>query len=473
MSKSPLPPLDKLDPVQAWEPWDPDANNPWDLKWAGHLYRRAGFGAKLAELHTAVEEGLPATLERLFRTDGEAEASFQFLTANGETIASLNDPYKLRGWWIYTMLNSLQPVREKLALFWHNHFATSIVKVMRTTLMYRQNKLLRRHALGKFGPFLQEMSKDPAMIVWLDNNSNVKAHPNENYAREVMELFSLGVGNYTEHDVREAARAFTGWHTDGDEYDFNKNFHDFGEKTVLGQAGNWNGDDVVRILLEQPAASRFLVRKLYQYLISETQVPPPPLLEALAASFRKGDYDIGALVKTMLRSRLFFSQHAYRQRLKSPVEFVLGAVRAVGQGLVQPQSLVKKMEAMGQDLFAPPNVKGWAGGQAWLNTATVLARHNFAQVLASGTGQLNLTDPSAPIGVAVDPAALVRLEKISEPPRVVGFLADLLLQGDVSEPARARLTAFLAEGKPEGPALDQRVREAVHSMMTMPEYQLA
>jgi uncharacterized protein (DUF1800 family) len=317
------------------------------------------------------------------------------------------------------------------------------------------------------------MSKDPAMIVWLDNNSNVKAHPNENYAREVMELFSLGVGNYTEHDVREAARAFTGWHSDGDEYDFNKNFHDFGEKTVLGQAGNWNGDDVVRILLEQPAASRFLVRKLYQYLISETQVPPPPLLEALAASFRKGDYDIAALVKTMLRSRLFFSQHAYRQRLKSPVEFVLGAVRAVGQGLVQPQSLVKKMEAMGQDLFAPPNVKGWAGGQAWLNTATVLARHNFAQMLASGTGQLNLSDPSAPIGVAVDPAALVRLEKISEPPRVVGFLADLLLQGDVSEPARARLTAFLAEGKPEGPALDQRVREAVHSMMTMPEYQLA
>jgi uncharacterized protein (DUF1800 family) len=472
MSKTPLPPLDKLDPVQAWEPWEPDANDAWDLKWAGHLYRRAAFGATPAELHTAVKEGLPATLDRLFRTDAEAEARFQFLTANGERVAALNDAYRLRGWWIYTMLNSMQPVREKLALFWHNHFATSIVKVQRTTLMYRQNKLLRRHALAKFGAFLQDMSKDPAMIVWLDNNSNVKAHPNENYAREVMELFSLGVGNYTEHDVREAARAFTGWHSEGDEYDFNKNFHDFGEKTVLSQTGTWNGDDVVRILLEQPAASRFLVRKLYAYLISETPASPA-LLEPLSASFRKSDYDVAALVRTMLRSRLFFSEHAYRQRLKSPVEFVLGSVRAVGQGLVQPQSLVKKLEGMGQDLFAPPNVKGWVGGQAWLNTATVLARHNFAQMLAAGTGELNLADPSAPIGVAIDPAALVRLEKISDAPRVVAFLADLLLQGDISEAARARLIAFLAEGKPQGPAMDQRVREAVHSMMTMPEYQLA
>jgi hypothetical protein len=141
--------------------------------------------------------------------------------------------------------------------------------------------------------------------------------------------------------------------------------------------------------------------------------------------------------------------------------------------LVSPQSLVKKLEAMGQDLFAPPNVKGWVGGPAWLNTATVLARHNFAQLLASGTGYLNLADPSAPIGVAVDPAALVRLEKISDPPRVVSFLADLLLQGDISESARDRLIAFVAEGKPQGPALDQRVRETVHSVMTMPEYQLA
>jgi uncharacterized protein (DUF1800 family) len=472
MSK-PLPSLEHVNPADAWQPWEPDAADPWSLKWAAHLYRRAGFGAKPDELHSAVQDGLPATLAHLFRTDQEAEATYVFLKRNGERAASYNDAYQLRGWWIYTMLYSLQPAREKLALFWHNHFATSIVKVQRTTLMYRQNRLLREYGLGKFGPFLQAMGKDPAMLIWLDSNSNVKAHPNENYAREVMELFSLGVGNYTEHDIREAARAFTGWHTNGDEYEFNTNFHDFGSKTVLGQTGNWNGEDIVRILLEQPACSRFLVRKLYRYLISEAQEPSDALIEPLAASLRKSDYDIGQLVKTMVSSRLFFSEHAYRQRLKSPVEFVLGAVRSVGQGLVEPRSLVKKMEAMGQDLFAPPNVKGWYGGRNWLNTATVLARHNFAQMLASGTGQLNLSDPSSPLGVAVDPAALVRVEKLTDPPRVVGFLADLLLDGNMTESERARLINFLVEGSPIGPAFDQRVRETVHSIMTMPEYQLA
>jgi uncharacterized protein (DUF1800 family) len=474
MAKTSLPSLDALDPEQAWQPWQPHDGDPWNLKWAAHLYRRAGFGAAPTELHAAVKDGLSATFDRLFRTDAEAEERNQFLTVNGERVAAQNNAYQLRGWWLYAMLNSLQPAREKLALFWHNHFATSIAKVQRTTLMYGQNRLLRHHALGKFGPFLQAMSKDPAMLVWLDSNSNVKSHPNENYAREVMELFSLGVGNYSEHDIREAARAFTGWHTDGDQYEFNPNFHDFGQKTVLGQTGNWDGDDVVRILLEQPAASHFLVRKLYRYLISEAQEPPARLLEPLAVSFRRGDYDITALVRTMLQSRLFFSEHAYRQRIKCPVEYVLGAVKSVGQGFVSPQSLVKKLEAMGQELFAPPNVKGWVMGRAWLNTATVLARANFAQSLSAGTGQLNLSDPTATIGVAVDPAALLRREGVTDPVRIVSFLAEILLDGELADAARARLVAFLGEGKlPQGPALDQRVRDAVHAMMTTPEYELA
>ncbi|HEV3256022.1 MAG TPA: DUF1800 domain-containing protein [Gemmataceae bacterium] len=473
MAKTAPPPLDQVDPVKAWQPWEPDAANPWNLKWAGHLYRRAGFGATLAEQRQAVKEGLDATFDRLFRTDAEAEERYQFLSLNGQRVAAQNNPSQLRGWWVYTMLNTLQPAREKMGLFWHNHFATSIAKVQRAPLMYGQNRLLRQYALGKFGPFLMEMSKDPAMLIWLDSNSNVKSHPNENFAREVMELFSLGVGNYTEKDIREAARAFTGWHTDGDQYDFNKNYHDFGEKTVLGQTGNWNGDDIVRILLEQPAASRFLVRKLYFYLISEAEVPPATLIEPLAAQLRKSDYDIGQLVKTMLRSQHFFSDYAYRQRIKSPVEFILGAVKAVGQGFVTPGSVVPSLERMGMPLFAPPNVKGWPFGKAWLNTATVLTRANFAQQLSSGTGQLNLSDPSATVAVAVDPSALLRLEKISEPPQVVSFLVDLLLQGDTTAPERDRLTAFVAAGKPDGPAMDQRVRETVHSIMTMPEYQLA
>ncbi len=478
MPPSALPPLDKVDPVTAWQAWEPTDQDPWDLKWAGHLYRRAGFGASLADLRDAVKQGLPATLDRLFSTDTAAEERYQFLTTYGKRVADQNNPSQLRGWWLYCMLNTLQPAREKLSLFWHNHFATSIAKVQRTTMMYAQNRALRLHALGKFQPMLLGMSKDPAMLVWLDSNSNIKGKPNENYAREVMELFSLGVAtpasrHYTETDIREAARAFTGWHTNGDDFDFNKNFHDYGEKTVLGQAGNWDGDDVIRICLEQPVCARFLVRKLYAFLVSEAEPPPPALVEPLAAQLRKSDYDLGQLVRTMVSSRHFFSGHAYRQRIKNPTEYVLGAVKAVGQGFVSPQSLVSKMEAMGQVLFAPPNVKGWEGGPSWLNTATVLARHNFAQTLSSGTGQLNLADPDARVAVAVDPSAILRREKITEPKEVVAYLADLLLQGDVAEASRARLVAFVAEGSPKDQALDQRVRAVIHTMMTMPEYQLA
>ncbi len=351
------------------------------------------------------------------------------------------------------------------------------------------------------------------MLVWLDSNSNIKGRPNENYAREVMELFSLGVGNYTEKDIREAARAFTGWHTDGHGFRFNARLHDGGTKTVLKQTGAWDGGDVVRIVLEQPAAARFLVRKLYHFFINENAAPPDALLEPLCESFRKSDYDIAALVRTMLASRHFYSGHAFRQRIKSPVEYVLGAVRAVyrqyGEGEAEyrplpPQALVSRIGAMGQSLFAPPNVKGWPGGRAWLNTSTVLERDNFAEALATGTLWTNVTpgpmaavtaapnaarktaldksasqagsagmreEPAPPL--AFDPARLLREEGASRPEEVVRVLLDLYLPGGVHPEARAKLVAFVAEGDPSGPALDRRVREAVHAILTMAEYQLA
>ena len=230
--------------------------------------------------------------------------------------------------------------------------------------MFEQNQLLRQHALGKFGRSCSTMSKDPAMLVWLDSNSNVKGKPNENYAREVMELFSLGVGHYTEKDIREAARAFTGWHTDGDDFEFNADVHDDGAKTVLGQTGNWNGDDVVRIVLEQPAAPRFLVRKLYRFFVSETHEPPDALLEPLAEAFRKSDYDIAGLVRTMLSSRHFFSDYAFRQRIKSPVEFVLGAVPAAvpaRQDRSPPQAAGRPAGGDGPGAVRPAQRQGLAG----------------------------------------------------------------------------------------------------------------
>lgn len=474
MSSAALPPLHQVDPVEAWKPWEPDAKQPWDLKWAGHLFRRAGFGSPLPKLQEAVRYGLPATLEKLLHSDAAANQSFDPVrTSMGAGIASRNYEFELRGWWIYCLIYNPHPLREKVTLFWHNHFATSIVKVKKTELMFQQNERLYQHALGKFQPFLLDISRDPAMLIWLDSNSNVKGKANENYARELMELFSLGVGHYTEQDIREAARAFTGWHVEGDKFYFSPTLHDDGPKKVLGQAGNWDGGDIVRLVLEQPAAPLFLVRKLYRFFISETESPPDALLQPLADQLRKSDYDIAGLVKTMLSSRHFFSAYAYRQRIKSPVEFLLGAASDVGQGFVRPNALITWLNDLGQQLFAPPNVKGWDGGRSWLNTATVVARHNFIQKLTAGNGEINLSDPTAGMAVAVDPANLFRRQKVTEPDRILALLADHLFQGDLPATARSRLLAFLTEGSPKNDQLDQRIREVTHAMMTMPEYQLA
>ena len=292
------------------------------------------------------------------------------------------------------MLEGGHPLREKLTLFWHNHFATSYAKVRSTKLMFEQNAILRKHALGKFRPFLLDMSRDTAMLVWLDSNRNVKGAPNENYAREVMELFSLGVGNYTEKDIQEAARAFTGWHHDTEvvKFEFNRDLHDDGAKTIFGKTGKFTGEDVVRLCCEQAACAKFLVGKLYAFLVSETP-PPKELLAPLADRFRTSDYDIAGLVGTMLGSRLFFSEHAYRKRVKWPVEYALGAINAAVPSRVPLSDVIDPLAKMGQPLFAPPNVKGWRTGTDWLNSATLLARNNFAETVALGTWNRNGRPP--------------------------------------------------------------------------------
>jgi uncharacterized protein (DUF1800 family) len=409
------------------------------------------------------------------------------------------------------MLQGGHPLREKLTLFWHNHFATSLVKVQNPALMFRQNCLLREHALGRFGPMLQAISRDGAMLVWLDSNSNTKGKPNENYARELMELFSLGVGNYTEKDVREGARAFTGWRTDGRGFIFDSRNHDTGSKTFLKKTGNWDGGDVVGIVLEQPAAAKFLTRKLYQHFVCETTAPPDALLEPLCESFRKSDYDIAALIRTMLASRHFYSAAAFRQRIKGPVEFALGAVQAVYHRYreddpeyhpLPQQMLISSLAALGQALFAPPNVKGWPGAKAWLNTATVLERANLAESVAMGTLWVNRVPAPAPNPPTVafdlrrlvstftssvvpretpeepdpprafDSARILLEERSSCPEDVVRALLDLHLPGGIRPETQAKLVAFLGDGSPTGPALARRVREVVHAILSMAEYQL-
>jgi Protein of unknown function (DUF1800) len=492
--------LDKVDPVQAWEPWTPTDKDPWSLKWAGHLYRRAAFGAPIKDLRFAVEQGREATVKDLFT--GGAGSDFRALKKEIEDKEKapkdpMNPdaygvgPQELQAWWVFNLLkkDNSSPLREKMTIFWHNHFATSIAKVKRPLAMLKQNETQRYYALNKFRPLLMGMSKDAAMLTFLDSNSNVKGKPNENYAREVMELFSLGVGNYTEKDVQEAARAFTGWHVDGDDFIFKADMHDADLKKVLGKEGNLDGGDIVDILLQQPSCARFIVRKLYRYLISENVEPPDALLEPLAERYRKGTYDSGDLIRTMLLSNHFFSDHAYRQRIKSPVEFVFGVIHGMtfGRWKAPEQPLVNIMEAMGQTLFAPPNVKGWPGGRAWLNTSTVLARHNFAQLAASGqwpentlNGSVLLNpDPDKPVEgdeapeANCDVAQFIRKEKCKNAEETVDRLLDLLLQGPVGKESRAKLIDFLSLAKADFASRDARIRATAHAIMTMPEYQLA
>jgi uncharacterized protein (DUF1800 family) len=478
MSKSALTPFAQLDPAEAWKPWKPDQ---WNLKWAAHFYRRAAFGAPPYDmekpdqstwsgLQQAVKQGFDATLEQIL-AGGPGLAEFTNLMdtlapqmASAQEFASEYFRHHLQGWWLYRMLYTPHPFLERMTLFWHNHFATSVAKVRQLPLMLKQNQLIRKHALGKFRPFLLEMSRDPAMLIWLDSNSNVKGKPNENYARELMELFSLGVGNYTEHDVREAARAFTGWHAVGQEFVFNAAQHDDGAKTVLGQSGAWDGGDIVRIVLDQPAAARFLARKLYRHFISEPESPPDPVLETLADLLRRSDYDIAAIVRTILSSRLFFSEYAYRQRIKGPVEFVVGLARSL-DARIQIQNLTYMMDDLGQALFAPPNVKGWDGGKAWLNSATLLARHNLAWGMIGGE------NPS--FQELINPATLVKQHGGTNPEQQVAFLLDLFLQGDVTAKARQKLVDFLKQDDPKEKAWETRLREIAHTILLMPEYQLA
>ena len=391
-------------------------------------------------------------------------------------LASGNET-QVRAWWLFRMVYTPHPLREKLTLFWHNHFATSNAKVNNLGFMLGQNQLLRRHALGNFAELLQDISKDPAMMVWLDTNQSKKGMPNENYARELMELFSLGIGNYTEQDIREAARAFTGWEIKDGKYHFNRAQFDAGAKTVFGKTGNFTGEDIVKLCLEHQASALFLVRKLFRFFISETVTPPAELLEPLAARFRK-TWDIADVVATILRSNLFFSATAYRARIKSPVDYAVGIVRGLGVDARRPErrigtlGLAQVTENLGQKLFYPPTVKGWDGGPAWLNATTLLHRHNLALALTS-------TEDDR-FGKKLDPAALVREQGRRGDEEIVDFFLHLFLQGDVPADSRARLVEYMKKSRTNPYPVywtpefveEHRVRAVCHLALTLPEYQL-
>ncbi len=281
---------------------------------------------------------------------------------------------ELRAWWVTEMLATPSPLTEKMTLFWHNHFVSSQQKVRVPQLLYRQNLLLRRHALGNFGAFLHEIAKDPAMVIYLDSASNRKAQPNENFAREVMELFTLGEGRYTERDVKEAARAFTGWSIDPDsgEFVFRRFQHDDGVKTVLGRTGNFDGDAVLEILLAREETAQLIVTKLWREFVSP--VPDAAEVKRIAGRFRASGYNIKSALRDMLTSDAFYAPENRASLIKSPVELVVGTLRQFGFSVGDVLPFVAGLAQLGQNLFSPPNVKGWPGGEAWINATALLQR---------------------------------------------------------------------------------------------------
>lgn len=286
--------------------------------------------------------------------------------------------FELREWWFREMLATPSPLTEKMTLFWHNHFATSQQKVRFTPLLYQQNIMLRRNALGNFGTMLREVARDPAMLIYLDGANSRKEQPNENFAREVMELFTLGEGHYGEKDIKEAARAFTGWSIDRDtgKFLFRRGIHDYGNKTVLGKTGNFDGDQVIDILLSRPETAQFITRKLWKEFVSPApaNAAEEAELKAMSELFRTSGYDIAKLMHAMLSSDAFYAPENRAALIKSPVEFVVGTIKQFEIEAPNLRPFVLAAALLGQNVFSPPNVKGWPGGDAWINSATLLGR---------------------------------------------------------------------------------------------------
>lgn len=462
-----------LSAQMAWEPYTPTAEEPWTLTKVGHLYRRAGFGATHAELTRGLTNGPAATIRELLDgtpADADFEKTSDYMARERSMPAGASGA-TLAAWWLHRMLRTSHPLLEKMTLFWHNHFATSLAKVQNARYMLGQYRVLSTHALGHFPAMLQAMSFDPAMMVWLDTTASKRGKANENYARELMELFSLGIGHYTEADIREAAKAFTGYTIANGTMEFVGKEHDTTTKKVFGKSGNFNGPDIVKLCLNQPACSQFLVRKLYRYLVSDTDNPTEEFLAPLVTLYRDSDYDTAKLVETIIRSRHFFSAAVYRTRVKSPIDFAVGMVRAI-EGNVGPLNLATALESLGQVLFAPPSVKGWDGGTTWLNGQTLLYRQNLALALTS-TDDLRFGRRSDPVAV------LAKYAKVDDA-TAVDFYLKLFLQNDAPPTARTQLLAYIEDAKKTmSPAiwsasdvLHHRIRTIARLVLALPEYQL-
>jgi hypothetical protein len=504
----------------------------WNFEMASHLLRRAGFGGTLQEIDALVQMGPSQAVLSIMNykaiKDDLPEVQFGELTAPGmgrglvppmpgarggrgpaqpptpeAVINKLPDNQKkamqqivqasqrakeeeVRLWWLDRMIRTKRSLEEKMTLFWHGLLVSSAQTVKNTYLLYQQNQLYRQYATGNFRTLIREVSRNPAMLTYLNNNQNVKAHPNENYARELMELFTLGIGNYTETDIKESARSFTGWTNVGDQFIARPGQHDDGIKTFLGRNGNFNGDNIIDIIFQQQAAAKYIATRLIKFFGADE--PDDAIVEQLASIVKHNDFEMGPALLALFSSRWFYSQDVMLRQIKSPVQLVVGALRSLGVSLLQPQQVVNALRLMGQDLFNAPTVKGWDGGRAWINTSTLFARYNLPAYL--GTGRLPAQGKqTAPSGVkdqylAFDsgwnPQTDLAEGAVATTDGVVDFYIKKLLGFKIEPRKRDELVEFVngtgdARSHLNDPITadnDRRTRELVQIVMGMAEFQL-
>jgi uncharacterized protein (DUF1800 family) len=446
-------------PGGPWARYEPTSEAPWDLRRVVHLHRRAGFAATWAELQRDLKDGPEASIDRVLagtsRIGGVPEEFEATSTLLADAAVASGDVNRLKAWWIFRMLGTPDPLGERLTLMWHDHFATAQSKVDDLALMHHQNETYRWLARAPFGTLLMAAIREPALLLYLDAPANRKDHPNENLARELMELFTLGIGNYPEADVQEAARALTGWTVDDGAFREAPAKHDDGEKTLLGRKGRWGGADLLAILLEQPATPRRLARRLCGLFMGEGAVDESAL-DGLARVLEESRLDIGRAVETVLCSRAFFAPANLGTRVVGPVEFVIGACRALVQGGSPPSTLILAdwTTRIGQDLFEPPNVGGWPGGRSWLTPRSLVARANFAAALVEGRA-VGLPSP-------LDAGAIAAEQGLGKSSAEVRAAAAALLLG-ASSPDRK------VGGTEETP---EAGRQALATILASPEAQL-
>ncbi|HEY7492521.1 MAG TPA: DUF1800 domain-containing protein [Candidatus Tectomicrobia bacterium] len=458
-----------------------------DVALIAHLLRRAGFGASRAELEERAAQGYDATVEELIHPEQGAPAD-EYILLRYQPGALLPGGMPPMGNinWVYKMVNTQRPLEEKMALFWHHVFATGNSKVDNYDQLLDQIDLFRRCGMGNYRDLLVELAKNPAMIYWLDNNENHKTAVNENWGRELLELFSLGQGNYTEKDVREASRAFTGW-TIGVkiprlpygrfpwQFEYIPEDHDNTEKEFLGHKGRFNGEDIIDIIVQQPACHRFVARHLYNFFVAdEPQVPSwkimeprdPQALDTLARTFKESGYDMRAVLRVLFTSDFF--KKARFAKIKSPAELVISTLRLVGGAEIpRPnygEEIAMQPTYMGQDLLNPPSVEGWHTGSEWINSGSLMSRINFAADMVGNTSLPGVRDM----------INRLKAQGPLSPEALVDACLELLGPLEVGQDTRQELVEHAHGGGAlqwNAADAEQRVAEMLQLIVAMREYQ--